>query len=240
MSEIRKKYVLKLVGRSTILVLCAIACFLAPNSFGILEGMNFFRSWSVYHLLWFIWVVDMLHQILPIRNKLPLGSMKLFEHRFKPILEKINYQALRDYTISTTKAAYKVFIIWIALILAIGGLYYGGVIGKVGLFMCSVIFYVCDLICVLIWCPFRLMMGNRCCTTCRIFNWDHLMMFSPLVYMGGFFAVSLVVLALAAWLVWELCIMMYPERFWPNSNAALKCSQCTDKLCTQYCQKLRK
>ena len=25
-----------------------------------------------------------------------------------------------------------------------------------------------------------------------------------------------------------------------NSNAALKCSECTDKLCTQYCQKLRK
>ena len=33
---------------------------------------------------------------------------------------------------------------------------------------------------------------------------------------------------------------MYPERFWDKSNAALKCSECTDKLCTQYCQKLRK
>ena len=240
MSEIRKKYVLKLIGRSIIFILCGLACIFAPGSFSILEGMNFFRGWSVYHLLWFLWVVDMLHQILPIRNKLPLGSMKLFEHRFKPILEKINYQALRDYTIATTKAAYKVFIVWIALILVIGGLYFGGVIGKVGLFMCSVCFYVCDLICVLIWCPFRLMMGNRCCTTCRIFNWDHLMMFSPLIYMGGFFAISLVLLSFAAWLVWELCIMMYPERFWHNTNAALKCSQCTDKLCTQYCQKLRK
>ena len=240
MSEIRKKYILKLVGRSIIFVLCALACAFAPQSFSILEGLNFFRGWSVYHLLWFIWVVDMIHQILPIRNKLPLGSMKLFANRFQPIRDKINHQALRDYIISTTKAAYKVFLIWIALILAIGGLYFGGVIGKIGLFMCTVCFYVCDLICVLVWCPFRLMMGNRCCTTCRIFNWDHLMMFSPLVYMGGFFAVSLVILALAAWLVWELCIMMYPERFWHNSNAALKCSQCTDKLCTQYCQKLRK
>ena len=240
MSEIRKKYVLKLIGRSIIFILCGLACIFRPDSLSILNGLNFFRGWSVYHLLWFIWVVDMLHQILPIRNKLPLGSMKLFEHRFKPILEKINYQALRDYTIATTKAAYKVFIVWIALILAIGGLYYFGVIGKLGLFMCSVCFYVCDLICVLVWCPFRLMMGNRCCTTCRIFNWDHLMMFSPLIYMGGFFSISLVLLSLAAWLVWELCIMMYPERFWHNSNAALKCSQCTDKLCTQYCQKLRK
>ena len=240
MSEIRKKYILKLIGRCTILVLCAIGCFIAPSSFSILDGLNFFRGWSIFHLLWFLWVVDMVHQILPVRNKLPLGSMKLFANRFRPIRDKINYQALHDYIISTTKAAYKIMLLWIALILAIGGLYFGGVIGKLGLFMCTVIFYVCDLICVLIWCPFRLMMGNRCCTTCRIFNWDHLMMFSPLIYMGGFFAVSLVVLAITAWLIWELCIMMYPERFWDHSNAALRCSQCTDKLCTQYCQKLRK
>ena len=33
--------------------------------------------------------------------------------------------------------------------------------------------------------------------------------------------------------------MMYPERFWDHSNAALQCAECTDKLCTQYCQKLR-
>jgi hypothetical protein len=83
-------------------------------------------------------------------------------------------------------------------------------------------------------------MKNRCCTTCRIFNWDHLMMFSPLFFMGGFYGLSLSILATAAWLVWELCVMMYPERFWDKSNLALKCSQCTDKLCSQYCQKLRK
>ena len=49
----------------------------------------------------------------------------------------------------------------------------------------------------------------------------------------------LVVLAFAAWLVWEVCVMIYPERFCEMTNAALKCSECTDKLCTQYCQKLR-
>ena len=118
-------------------------------------------------------------------------------------------------------------------------MYFFGVIDKVTLFMISVFFYVCDLICVLIWCPFRLIMKNRCCTTCRIFNWDHLMMFSPLIFMGGFFASSLVILSAVAWLVWELCVMMYPERFWDHSNAALQCCECTDKLCTQYCQKLR-
>lgn len=239
MSTIRKQYFMRLAGRILVLIICTAMCFAAPDQFRILDGMNFFSGLSLLHLLWGIWVLDMILQIVPIRNKLPLGSMKLFKNRFRPIRDKINYQALRDYVITTTKAAYRVFILWILLIAMIGVLYHSGIINKTALFMISVFFYVCDLICVLIWCPFRLIMRNRCCTTCRIFNWDHLMMFSPLIYMGGFFAVSLVVLAFLAWLVWELCVMMYPERFWDKSNAALKCAACTDKLCTQYCRKIR-
>ena len=103
--------------------------------------------------------------------------------------------------------------------------------------MISIFFYVCDLICVLVWCPFRLIMKNKCCTTCRIFNWDHLMMFSPLIFCGGFFSISLVVIAFLAFLIWELSIILYPERFSEMTNVALRCSNCTDKLCTQYCQK---
>ena len=239
MSATRKKYIWRLIGRILVLILCAALCIFKPGSFDVLQGMNFFRSFSVLHLLWAIWVADMFFQIIPIRNKLPLGSMKLFSNRFRPIRDKINYQALRDYVITTTKAAYKVFIIWTALILAIGFIHYYGIINDMWLFMISVTFYVCDLICVLIWCPFRLIMKNRCCTTCRIFNWDHLMMFTPLIYMRSFYAWSLVVTAFLAWLIWELCIMMYPERFWHQTNVALKCSECTDKLCTQYCQKIR-
>lgn len=240
MSDTRKRYILRLIGRCLVFVICCLFCFFAPREFEILEGMNFFSRLSILHILWIIWIVDMLLQIVPIKNKLPLGSMKLFADRFRPIRDKINYKALRNYITVTTRAAYKVFVLWCVLIVGIGILYWTGIIGKTGLFMISVCFYVCDLICVLIWCPFRLLMKTRCCTTCRIFNWDHMMMFSPLIFAGGFFSVSLVVMAFLAWLVWEVCIMLYPERFWDKSNVALKCSECTDKLCTQYCQKLRK
>ena len=239
MSKTRKRYMWRLLGRIVVLALCLLAWIKAPQTYDILEGMNFFRTLSPLHLLWTVWVGDMVLQIIPIKNKVPLGSQKLFANRFRPIREKINYESLRSYVIATTRAAYRVFLLWCALIAVIGLLYGGGYISRTGLFMSSVSFYVCDLICVLVWCPFRLMMRTRCCTTCRIFNWDHLMMFSPLIFLGGFYAISLVVLALAAWLVWELCVMLYPERFWEHSNAALKCSECTDKLCTQYCQKLR-
>ena len=240
MSKTRKDYLLRLIGRCIVLALCYILCFVAPQEFTLLDGTNFFSRLSPLHVLWLIWVVDMILQIIPVRNKVPLGSQKLFANRFRPIREKINYNALRSYILATTKAAYKVLVLWCVLIAAIGALYWNGIISKAGLFLISVFFYVCDLICVLIWCPFRLLMKTRCCTTCRIFNWDHLMMFSPLIFMGGFYALSLVTLAVLAWLVWELCVLLYPERFWEHSNAALKCSECTDKLCTQYCQKLRK
>lgn len=239
-SKTRKRYILKLIGRCFVFVCCVFLSIFKPQCFDILEGMNFFEKVSILHILWMIWCLDMFLQIVPVKNEVALGSQKLFANRFKPIREKINYEALKKYVVSTTKSAYKVLVLWVLLIAFIGVLYYQGYVDKIGLFVISVFFYVCDLICVLIWCPFRLIMRNKCCTTCRIFNWDHLMMFSPLIFAGGFYAMSLVIISFVAWLVWELCFMMYPERFWEVTNSSLKCSECTDKLCTQYCQKLRR
>ena len=240
MSITRKKYFLRLIGRCLILCICALLYFLRPQSFEILDGMNFFKKFSPFHLLWGIWVVDMILQIIPIKNEVPLGSQKLWANRFRPIREKINLKALRRHIAAASAAAYKVLILWCLLIAGIGVLYFQGILGKTELFLISVVFYVCDLVCVLIWCPFRLLMHTRFCTTCRIFNWDHLMMFSPLIFVGGFYAWSLAALALLAFLIWELSVLLYPERFWEVTNVALQCSECTDKLCTQYCRKLRK
>ena len=239
MSKTRKRYFLRLVGRIFVLVISALLCIFRPEAFDVLESNHFFKKFSILHIMWIIWVIDMIFQLVPIKDAIPLGSQKLFAMRFQPIREKINYEALRKYVISTTKSAYKVFIIWVLLLAALGTLYYVGILNSMWLFMISVLFYVCDLICVLIWCPFRLIMKNRCCTTCRIFNWDHLMMLSPMLFIASAYSFSLVLMAFAVWVLWELCVMMYPERFWEQTNGALTCSACTDKLCTQYCQKLR-
>ena len=237
-SRLRRLYIAKLIGRCLILLFCAYLCWKKIEAFQVIY--DFFGKFSVLHLLWGIWMVDMIFQLIPVKDKIALGSQKLFEHRFRPIRDAVNHQKLRNYIISTTKSAYQIFISWALLIIALGALYFQGIIGDVALVMTCVVFYVCDLICVLIWCPFRLVMRNKCCTTCRIFNWDHLMMFTPLLYVRGFYARSLLLMSIAVWLVWEISVMIYPERFWEFSNEALKCSSCTDKLCTQYCQKLRK
>ncbi|MBQ9958951.1 MAG: hypothetical protein IJP01_01215 [Oscillospiraceae bacterium] len=239
-SKLRRIYIARLVGRIVILIWAAALAVWRPEVYAVLEGGNFFSRFNVLHLLWGVWVIDMLYQLFPIKKRIPLGSQKLFGFRFVAIEQfEINTEKLKNYILTTTKAAYRVALIWVAFIAGIAVLYFKGVIGKVGMFLISVVFYVCDLICVLVWCPFRLMLKNRCCTTCRIFNWDHLMMFSPIIFIGGFYSVSLVVMAVAVFLVWEAAVLMFPERFWEFSNDTLKCVNCTDKLCTQYCQRLR-
>ena len=238
-SDIRKRYIARLVCRCFILVGAFWLYFTDFARHDILQGFDFFKKFSWLHALWLIWMLDMLQQLYPAKN-IALGSHKYLKDRFRPVLERISKEAIKQHVVSTTQSAYKVMLLWIALIAALGILKYMGILEDAHLFLVSVLFYVCDLICVLIWCPFRLMMGNKCCTTCRIFNWDHMMMFTPMLFVKGFFSLSLLAIALIIWLIWELCVLIYPERFWEKSNAALKCSECTDKLCTQYCQKLRK
>ena len=95
MSPTRKSYFIRLIGRILVFILCLIICFIKPNTFNILEGMNFFKEFHIFHILWFIWVFDMILQIIPIKNKVALGSQKLFANRFQPIRERINYDALK-------------------------------------------------------------------------------------------------------------------------------------------------
>ena len=239
LSPIRKRYIARLIGRCVILLWALALYFTDFSRHDILQGWDFFRKLSLLHILWGIWMADMICQLLPAKH-IALGSHKHFRGRFKPVLERIHPDALKKHMMATTKSAYKVMALWVGLIAALGVAKYMRILTDAHLFLISVVFYVCDLICVLIWCPFRLMMGNKCCTTCRIFNWDHLMMFTPMLYVKGFYSASLLTVAVVIWLIWELCVALYPERFWEKSNAALKCAQCTDKLCIQYCQKLRK
>ncbi|MBQ7040157.1 MAG: hypothetical protein IJN39_06270 [Clostridia bacterium] len=240
MSKTRKVYFIRLIARIAVLIAAVFMYLFHPDIFDIAEGWNFFKKFSVLHILWLVWIWDMTLQLIPVKSHISIGSQKVFESLFKPIKEKINYDNLKQYIKDTTNSAYKVMIIWIALTVLISVLRIFAILDTGTMILIATLFYVCDLICVLIWCPFRLIMHNKCCTTCRIFNWDHLMMFLPIVALNSFFSWSLVIFAFVVWLIWEICVFVYPERFWENSNMALQCSECTDKLCTQYCRKLRK
>jgi len=234
LSKFRMLYKHRFVVRCAVLALTLALFFLAPEQFDVLSGYAFFHQFSIFHVLWIIWVVDMLLQLVPSRKYWPLGSQKFLKACFQPLkayMEKTD-QGLLRFIYKSNRDTLLVGSIWLLLIIVIGVLHFTGVLSRNVLMVISVLFYVLDLVCVLYWCPFRVwFMKNRCCTTCRIFNWDHMMMFSPILFVPGFFTWSLCALALLVFLVWEITFSLHPERFWEGTNEALKCSNCTDRLC---------
>jgi len=230
-SAMWKKYILRFAGRILVLVIALLIYFLYPDCFSVLNGMEFFHRLSPLHLLWAIWMADMFLQLIPARKYIALGSQKQFACYCQPA-QKADPAVLRAFVNSSDRAAAKVFVIWLVLTLILGVLYKLGIFGASIMVLISVFFYLCDLICVLFWCPFRVfLMKNRCCTTCRIFNWDHLMMFSILAFVPSFFTLTLFFGSVLVFAVWEILFHRHPERFWDRTNRALRCVSCTDKLC---------
>lgn len=96
----------------------------------------------------------------------------------------------------------------------------------------ALFYFVSDMICVVAWCPFQvLLMRNRCCTTCQIFNWDAIMAATPLLFAPCLFSWILLAVALVVLIRWEAAFIRNPERFDERTNGALSCANCTDKLC---------
>ena len=233
-SKVRKIYEAKFLFRCFVLIAAAAIFFVVPEEYDIMSGWNFFKEFSVFHFLWAIWMIDMFLQVFPSRKFLPLGSVKFSIKEFIPrdIRNMKKLQDLVDYIKKCNLDTLRIGLVWLVLTAIVGILYFTGTIGRNVLLLFSVAFYVCDLICVLFWCPFRVwFMKNRCCTTCRIFNWDHMMMFSPIVFVPGFFTWSLCAVALLVLAIWEISFALHPERFYEGTNQALQCSNCTDRLC---------
>lgn len=126
-----------------------------------------------------------------------------------------------------------VVVFWAAFnALGAGALASLGVLNERTALLWSLAYFVFDMVCVVLWCPLQvLLMRNRCCTTCQIFNWDAIMVATPLLFAGGWFSVILLALAVVILLRWELAALRHPERFDERTNARLSCGQCTDRLC---------
>lgn len=132
-----------------------------------------------------------------------------------------------------TREIVPVIIFWIIFnALAAVTLLYFDVLNEKTALLWSMAYFLSDMICVVFWCPLQLvLMRNRCCTTCQIFNWDAIMVATPLLFVGGWFGWILVALAVVVLVRWELAALRHPERFDERTNARLTCAQCQDKLC---------
>lgn len=126
-----------------------------------------------------------------------------------------------------------VIVFWVLFnaLIAMILLYFGLLTPPVCL-LWTLLYFVSDMICVVAWCPFQvLLMRNRCCTTCQIFNWDAIMAATPLIFAPCPFSLILIALALVVLARWEIAFIRNPERFDERTNASLSCANCKDRLC---------
>lgn len=126
-----------------------------------------------------------------------------------------------------------VIIFWVIFNVAVGLLLdrFGWFNASTCLVWC-LFYFLFDMICVVLWCPLQLvLMRNRCCTTCQIFNWDGIMTVTPLLIVPCWFSLLLILFALIVLARWELAFIRHPERFDERTNASLQCANCSDRLC---------
>ena len=182
------------------------------------------RQPIIVRIIWLVFAVEMLLRFFPSRLESP-GCQKQFRQNYI----KSGSTQIR---IQDNNATMLVALVWICFNAVFGLLYMTGMLddGIMVLLCCA--YSVCDMICILFFCPFQSwFLKNKCCSTCRIYNWDYAMMFTPLFFIRNLYAWSLLGLSLALMLRWEITFYRYPERFSPETNEFIRCENCTEKLC---------
>lgn len=225
-----KKYIFKLIFRVSIFSF-VLYMYLFNNELLRNVLSSHVNGITPLHVVWLILMIEMIIQISP-HSKISMGCLKQFRNKYTS--PKNEYEDLELYKNiqKMNITAIKVLLSWLFFNAIIGILYLMEILDVQELLLISVFYYVCDLICVIIWCPFQsLIMKNRCCVNCRIFNWGHFMMYTPMLFIRSFFSWSLFFMSILILIRWEIVYLKYPERFWEGSNESLKCINCNDKLC---------
>ena len=185
-------------------------------------GLEFNRA--ILMPIWLMFAFEAVLKLVP-NNTESIGCNKQYKKFFKPT-EKTTPILLPG------KKTLLVATVWIVPNLVFGILYLTGIVDSGFLFLATLFYAMGDMICVLFFCPFQVwFMQNRCCTNCRIYNWDMIFMFTPLVFIPHLYTYSLVVLAVIILIWWEVAYHKYPERFSESTNKNLTCASCTTKTC---------
>ena len=240
-SLISKLNYFRLIYRSILLVTAIVLyVFGRINGSGLL--LNKTVHYSVLGVITVFYVIEMIDRFFPTKTS-SMGSQKQFKRNFVPTGETKPHRQPWYRTAL-------VFGSWIALngiFVTFYILNYFKVFGSVvivdsGIMLLISLFYgICDMICILFFCPFQTwMMRNRCCGSCRIYNWDFMMMATPLIVLmflpfNLYYSIHAIILVSCATILlirWELTYRLHPERYTINTNASLHCVNCKEKLCT--------
>ena len=182
------------------------------------------RQPAILVVTWSIFALEMAFRFFPSRFESP-GCQKQFRRNY--IKSGETHIEVQD-----NNATVLVALIWIMFNGVIGELRMLDMLDDGILILLCGAYSVCDMICILFFCPFQTwLLRNKCCGTCRIYNWDYAMMFTPLFFVRRDYSWSLLALSIALLLRWEWTFYRHPERFAENTNEYLRCRNCPEKLC---------
>ena len=222
----RQFYIICLLARATAFLFLVGYALAAPESFqaDLTDGPFHITPLTA---VWTLLMLSMISRFFPSKVE-SLGCQKEFSGRYRPTGGLPSPEEIRY----ANRGALLALLFWLALNAVFFFLYWIDVVGP--LFMvCLAGFYgVCDIICILFFCPFQSwMMHNRCCTTCRIFNWDYIMICTPLTVLKGPLVFSACILSVILLLRWEITHARHPHRFYESGNRAMRCNECQEHLC---------
>ena len=181
------------------------------------------RPWMLI-LICAVFTVEMILRFFPSRLESP-GCQKQFSRNY--IKTGKTHIEMHD-----NNATVLVALIWISFNGIFGALHMLGILDDGIMMLLSCAYSVCDMICILFFCPFQSwFLRNKCCSSCRIYNWDYAMMFTPLFFVRKYYTWSLLALSVALLARWEITFYKNPERFSEETNGYLRCANCTEKLC---------
>ncbi len=215
----------RLVYRSILLILLLIEYFVFRFRAGPEITVSLEENPVLLYITCGVFVFEMILRFFPSRFESP-GCQKQFRQNYIK-------SGKTEIVIQDNNATVLVLLLWITFNLIFGALRMAGIFDDGIMILLCGAYSVCDMICILFFCPFQSwFMKNKCCSTCRIYNWDYAMMFTPLFFVRRYYAWGLLALSFALLIRWEITFYRHPERFSEQTNDYLKCQNCTEKLCT--------
>ena len=224
MSKVSALHYLRLVYRSLLLMTLLVWYVCTRVTTGSVSVAKLEQWPLILSVIWIVFAVEMVFRFFPSELESP-GCQKQFAR---------NYIKSGSTEIVThdNNAVVLVALIWIVFNGVFGALHMVGVFDDGIMILLCAAYSVCDMICILFFCPFQSwFLKNKCCSACRIYNWDYAMMFTPLFFVRSKYSWSLLALSVALLFRWEITYFRHPERFSEETNEYLRCKNCTEKLC---------
>lgn len=229
-TKIFNSYIIKFAIRFLIFLATFILYITNKELMCKLMTQSIYKGITPIHVLWIIFMIMMIGHIFPT-ERLSMASKKSKEKEYKEIKDFEEIELLKFVQLQNVRA-WTVMLVWLCFNAIFGILYLLHIIGEVDLLMLTVFYFLCDYVCILIYCPFQsIIMKNGCCVNCRIYDWGHFMMFTPMLFIKNFYSWSLFFTSCVVLIKWEIIYAKHPERFWFGSNSSLECQNCNDKIC---------